>query len=118
MGQWVPTTYKVHSDVLFQWDVCPLVCYMTDPVPLWNEKVTRLASGEKFEWQLNTEKKLTTISTNLDLPSSCSITKVVGILPSRNPADKPSMSNVLAGLTHQEVIQRDGYYLENVLGGT
>ena len=29
----------------FQWEVYLLVCYLTDPATLWNEKVTRLANG-------------------------------------------------------------------------
>ena len=81
-------TYQVDSDLPFQLEVFPLVCQNTDPVPLWNEKVTRLANIEKFEWQLNAENKLTTIGTNLYLPSSWNIPKVVGILPLRNPALK------------------------------
>ena len=81
-------TYSGHSYFQIQWEVYPLVGYNTDPVALWNEKVTILASGEKFEWQLNAENKLTTIGTNLDLPSSCSIPKVVGIVLLRYPAFK------------------------------
>ena len=46
-------TYQVESDFPFQWEVCPLVCYLTDTAGLWNEKVTRLASGEIF-WSINT----------------------------------------------------------------
>ena len=86
-------TYKDHSYFQMQWEVYLLVHYMTDTGPLWNEKVTRLVSGEKFEWQLNAENKLPTIGTNLDLPSSCSIPKVVGILPLRNPAPKSKEVN-------------------------
>ena len=86
-------TDQVSSYFPFQWEVYPLVHSMTDPAHLWNEKVTRLASSEKFEWQLNAENKLTTIGTNLDLPSSCSIPKVVGILILRNPTDKPKDVN-------------------------
>ena len=40
-------TYKVDSYFPFQWEVY-LVCYLTDPSHLWNEKATRLASGEIF----------------------------------------------------------------------
>ena len=87
-------TYKGYSDFPFQWEVCPLVCYDTDSDPLWNEKVKRLASGEKFEWQISAEKKLTIIGTNLNLPSSCSIPKIVGILPLRNPTDKSKYVNL------------------------
>ena len=89
-------TYSVYSYFQIQWEVYPLVGYNIEPVPLWNEKVTRLATGEKFEWQLNAEKKLTTIGTNLDLPSSCSIPKVVGILPLRNPALKSKDVNLFS----------------------
>ena len=96
-------TYK-DSYFPFQWEVYPLVCYMKDPAHLWNEKVTRLASGDKFEWQLNAKKKLTKICKNLDLPSSCNITKVVGMLPLRNPPVKSNTVNFLAALIHQEEI--------------
>ena len=46
-------TYQVDSDFPFQWEVYPLFCYYADTAALWNEKVTRLASGELL-WSVNT----------------------------------------------------------------
>ena len=49
----------VHNNLLswfmfpIQLRVCLLVRYLTDTAALWNEKVTRLASGEIF-WSVNT----------------------------------------------------------------
>ena len=40
-------TYK-GTPFPFQWEVYPLVCYWTVPGTLWNEKVTKIASGEIF----------------------------------------------------------------------
>ena len=110
-------TYSVYSYLQFQWEVYPLVCYIPDSTTLWNEKVTRLSSGDKFYWKLNAEKKLTTIGTNLGLPSSCSISKVFGMLPLRNPPLKCKRESILlAALSHQEVIQWVGYCLEYFWG--
>ena len=59
---------------------------MTDSATLGNEKVTRLANGDIFECLLNAEKESTTIGTHFELPSFCSIPKVVGRVPVRYPS--------------------------------